>query len=433
VRNRILLIILVAVATRAFFSFTYPTLEYYGGISNGYLTLADNVLSGKGFVVRVDVSPIASGTHQWQYLPSIDRPLGYLLIILVPYWLLSLSGIQALQVMLAALSAVLLYRIAATTFSEKVAFLSGITYALWPLSARFEVTLLPDAIMSFFLILAMWLIVRSFKTQRTGTYWLLTGVTLGVGMLVRPDILLLPLFVIGALFLLKETKNQVRSALLLLVGAGIAIMPSAVRNYEVTGGKIVPVGLGNGISLWEGISQFGDTLGTVYGDERMEQREGYRSWAYPDGIERDKARFKEALNIILQHPLWYAGMMGRRIPVLLRPDGVVSSALMPPPKEFFRQHPGASILHYLREYPFGSFVQILLILCQWFALLLALIPVVRKWNDPIVLLSSTVILYYIVIHIGTNTEPRYFYPAIPFVLLLASQGVNVLADTLRKI
>ena len=90
-RKKTLIVFAIALASRMFFAFAYEGPDYYRGISAGYLTLADNVLSGKGFVVRVDVAPVSSGVSQWEYLPSIDRPLGYLLFILVPYWLFGLE------------------------------------------------------------------------------------------------------------------------------------------------------------------------------------------------------------------------------------------------------------------------------------------------------------------------------------------------------
>lgn len=431
-RNKILLIVLATLCTRTFFVVAYPGPVYYGGISEGFPMLADNVLVGKGLVTKVDISPIASAQPQWEYLPSIDRPLGYLFFIFVPYWLASYVGIQFFQALLSVVSAILLYQIALKMFSPSTALLSAMLYACWPLSARFDVVVLPDAAVSFFLILGAGLIIWSQQSEYPKTNWILAGISFGIGMLMRADVMLLPFFIIAPYFLLKETRNRARRSLLVFVGVGIAILPNAARNYEVTGGHFVPLGLGNGISLWEGISQFGDTLGTVYGDVRMVEREGYRSWAYPNGIERDRKRFKEAVEIIIEHPVWYAGVMLKRIPVLLRPDGIIASKFMPPPKEFFAESPGSGSFQYLMRYPLGAVIQMLLIVGQALAIILASITAVKRWKEPIVLLVATIVVYYFLIHLGTNAEPRYFYPAIPFVLLLAGESLIVLNNKLKK-
>jgi 4-amino-4-deoxy-L-arabinose transferase-like glycosyltransferase len=431
-RNRTLLIFFAAVCTRLFFAVTYQGPEYYSGISEGFTVLADNVLEGKGLMVKVNVAPANNPQPQWEYQPVIDHPVGYLFFILVPYWLFSSVGIQIFQALLSAVSAILLYQIALRMFSPNTAFLSAMLYACWPLSARFEVAILPDAAVSFFLILAVWFIVRSQRTEKSKVDWILAGIAFGIAMLMRADVMLLPFFIVATFFLLKRTRVLARRSLLLLVGAGIGIAPNAIRNYIVTGGHVVPLGLGNGISLWEGISQFGDTLGTVYGDARMVEREGYHSWAYPSGIERDKKRFKEAVGIILAHPVWYAGVMLRRIPIVLRPDGIIASKFMPPPKELAAESSGVGVIQYLMRYPIGAFIQVLLILLQGSALVLATIAAVKRWNDRLILLPITVIVYYFVIHLGTNAEPRYFYPAIPFVLLLAGESLMQLRSKLTR-
>ncbi len=431
-RSKTLIIVLASICARMFFAFAYQGPVYYGGISEGFPMLADNVLAGKGLVVKVDVAPTTSTQSQWEYQPSIDRPLGYLFFIFVPYWLFSYIGIQIFQALLSAVSAILLYQIALKLFSHNTAFLSALLYACWPLSARFDVAVLPDAAVPFFLILGVWLIIRSQQSEYSKTYWILAGVAFGVGMLMRADVMLLPFFIIATFLLLKGSRDKVRRSLLLIVGMGIGILPNAIRNYEVTDGHVLPLGLGNGISLWEGISQFGDTLGTVYGDVRMVEREGYRSWAYPNGIERDRKRFKEAVGIILANPVWYAGVMLKRIPILLRPDGIIASKFMPPPKEFFAASPGSTMTEYLMRYPIGTLIQLFLIILQGAALLLAMITASKRWKDSFILLPVAVIVYYFVIHLGTNAEPRYFYPAIPFVLLLAGESLMELINKPRK-
>ncbi len=428
----IILVGILAFCTRMFFALSYQGPVYYKGIAGGYLQLADNVLDGRGLVVQVDVAPVGAGQSNLQYVESIDRPLGYLFLVLLPYWVFSALGIQLFQAVLSAISAVLLYRIALRIFSEKVAVWAGLIYALWPLSGRFEIAILPDAVMPFFLILGTWLLLIATASRKPAPLFLLSGVIYGLGMMMRPDISLLPFFIIALYFVAKELRVQSWLSFLLLAGVLIAVAPQTVRNYRITGGKLVPLGLGNGISLWEGISPFGDTLGTVYGDEKMVEREGFRSWAYPDGVERDQRRFREAVGIILDHPWWYAKMMGRRIPVVLIPDGIIAGKFMPPPKEFFRSNPEAGFARYFSAYPLGTLVQLTLIAAQLGLLFFATLATIRSWRKTHLWIPAVIVLYYILVHLATNAEPRYFYPAIPFVILLGAEGLQYVLGQSNK-
>ena len=84
------------------------------------------------------------------------------------------------------------------------------------------------------------------------------------------------------------------------------------------------------------------------------------------------------------------------------------------------------------RYPIGTLIQLFLIILQGAALLLAMITASKRWKDSFILLPVAVIVYYFVIHLGTNAEPRYFYPAIPFVLLLAGESLMELINKPRK-
>ena len=431
-RNRVFAIILLTIFSRLFFAVCYPGLNYYNGISQGYVNLNDNVIAGRGLVVLVDLHPSASAMPQWSYAPFIDRPLGYFFLSILPYRFFGPMGIQILQVLLSVGSVLLLFRIARFLFSERIAWISATLYAVWPLSARFEVTILPDAVTSFFLLLGIWALIRSFRGGKPVMFQLLSGIAFGCGTLMRADVMLLPVFILPVLYLVHEVRATLRCVGLVIVGMAIVILPHAIRNYAVTNGEIVPIGLGNGISMWEGISQFGDTLGTVHADEDLVKLEGYQSWCYPDGVQRDKARFAQAIGIVKDHPLWFLGVMIRRIPLLLKPDGIITSRFMPTPKQFFADHPGTTYLDLFQTFPFWSIVQLLLITAQFALIALAVLGIFRYRQTAFVWIAVAGILYYFMVHITTNTEPRYFYPVIPFLILLASAGGDSLRMTHQR-
>ncbi len=465
--HKLLTLAWAAFTFRLLFVLIFPGPNYFEGISGSYIEVAQNILQGRGIVTYVDVAPLSAPEPDWKYETFIDRPLGYVFLILIPAIVTSNPiGIQVLHSLLSALSAVILFLIGKGLVTEQTAWRAALLYALWPLSARFEVAILPDAVMPLFLLATLWFLFQGLRsdegnrsefpsaetfshedttTQKNSNSeknfvpsWLGgnvfrggfsalkwyggAGLVCGLGMTMRPDILLLPLFLAAGLFFLKNSPNRMKGALALLAGVVFVVGLHTARNYDATGGKVLPLGLGNGISMWEGISQFGDTLGTVYGDEKMAQREGHRSWAYPDGIERDRQRFKEAVDIILAHPAWYAGMMIKRLPVLLTPDWIMTRKFAPSLKEFLDASPGNTIGSYLVAYPAEAIIRALLIALQYASLLLASYALWVHRRNGLLWLPALVIFYYIVIHVPTNTEARYFYPVIPLVLLLASLG-----------
>ena len=421
-KKKLLLVAGLAFLTRIFFVLVFPQPAYYKGISDGYVQAAGNILEGRGAVLLADVGTL-SGPPTSAYVSFIDRPLGYVVLILLPSLISShMPSVQIVQAILSACSAVFLFHIGCLLFSEIAAFRASLFYALWPVNARLETLIIPDAVMSFFLLLGLWFFLQAFEQKKSILFFLYAGFVFGAGMLMRPDISLLPFFLILLMFAVRRPLKKLLPSILLTAGILVVILPHTIRNYSVTGGKIIPFGLGSGISLWEGISQFGDTLGTVYGDDRMTAREGYRSWAYPDGVERDRQRFREAVDIILDHPVWYLGVMARRVPVLLKPDGILVGEFLPPPGKFFKEHPVATLWEYGALSPVAVAVQVALILTQLVALLLAAITLIKNLSNRVIWFPAGVIFYYIMIHIPTNTEARYFYPVIPIVLLFAVQA-----------
>ena len=409
----ILLIAVIALAFRLMFVVIFPGPNYFEGISGPYLEVAQNIIDGRGAVLRVDVARVGD-VSKWEYRSFIDRPLGYVFLVLVPMVFTSSPvGVQVLHSILSALSVLILFFVGREIFGERTAWLGALLYAIWPLSARFEIAVLPDGVMPFFILATLWLVLRGI---RGGTLWFgLAGLVCGAGMTMRPDIALLPFVLVAGLFFWMRVRT---GALALLVGVALVVGLHTVRNYEVTG-KIAPLGLGNGISMWEGISQFGDTLGTVYGDDKAAEREGYHSWAYPNGIERDRGRFKEAVKVISENPVWYAGVVAKRIPVLLTPSMNITPYPMVPMREFMRSSKNTLETYFLLN-PLPVAIRLLVVLLQYLSFVLAAYALWIHLGNRLLWLPVAVIAYYVVIHIPTNTESRYFYPVIPLVLMLAA-------------
>ncbi len=150
----------------------------------------------------------------------------------------SLSGAVFAQIILSALSAILIFLIAQKFLNRKLAALSAFIFGLWPSTIFHSVILLPDMPFVFFLLASIYLLFfvpeRNFKTLALG------GISLGVAALLRPVAIYLPIVLI--LFMAFETikyhvpwRRAGVSITLFLLGFLIAVAPWIIRNRLATG------------------------------------------------------------------------------------------------------------------------------------------------------------------------------------------------------
>ena len=136
------------------------------------------------------------------------------------------------HMILAALSAVLLYRLLQRITSERTAKWATLFFALEPNSAYYSTLLLSDAL-SVFLFMAFAYIFLTKESYRAFFY---AGIMLGLSMLVRPIIQFFP--AIAILFLLYtkgiQRKTIVRSAAF-CIGTLLFVLPWMIHNNRVAG------------------------------------------------------------------------------------------------------------------------------------------------------------------------------------------------------
>jgi hypothetical protein len=223
---------------------------------------------------------------------------------------------------------------------------------------------------------------------------LAAGALIGVSVWLRANSLLLAPFLALLFLLIRKRGARLRPSLLLLGGALLVIAPITIRNAIVYG-KFIPVSLGAGQTLIEGIADYNrdGSLGLpqtdielTRGEAETAQRPEYANSLFtPDGIERDRARLRRGFAVIRAHPIWFAGVMIRRAASMLRlertPLRLASSAsgtwqfLIQAPLRFVQKIfitaiflplflVGVGILVYQRQ--FQSFAIMLVVPCYYF-------------------------------------------------------------------
>lgn len=292
----------------------------------------------------------------------LGHPLGYPLLLSFTYRVTeSDTATQLLQVILDSLSAVLIALIAFELFPVAVGVIAGLLAAFAPQFTWNSMLLLPDTLAALPILLAMLLIVRArqpagqvllgvqFKAlpvpadlpvqsnkmdrQECLSYrarlvmFLAAGALIGVSCWLRANALLLAPFLVLLLPFICKRGERIGPALMLVCGACFIIGPLTIRNATVFG-KFIPVSLGAGQTLIEGISDYNTdgTLGLpqtdmdlIRGEAETFQRPDYANSLFtPDGPARERARLRRGFAVIRAHPVWFLGVMVQRAASMLR-------------------------------------------------------------------------------------------------------------------
>jgi 4-amino-4-deoxy-L-arabinose transferase-like glycosyltransferase len=264
----------------------------------------------------------------------LGHPPGYPILLSLVYRAATNSdtAIQLLQLALDSVSVVIIVLIAFELFPAAIGIISGLLCALAPQFSWNSFTLLPDSLAALPILLALLLIARNRqqhnRSGRSGLFLIFTaGALVGVSCWLRANALLLAPFLSLVFLITRKREARWRPALGLIGGALLIISPLTIRNAVVFG-KFIPVSLGAGQTLIEGIADYNTdgSLGLPQTDVELTRAEAgtfhrpdyANSLFTPDGVERDRARMTRAVAVIRAHPFWFAGVMVRRAASMLR-------------------------------------------------------------------------------------------------------------------
>ena len=237
-----------------------------------------------------------------------------------------LKSTQLIQIICDSIAAALVFLIAAELLPFAVAIIAGMLVAISPHLSFYALWLTPDSLAALPILIAVYLIIRTRKRPRIITA-VSAGVMIGVSCWLRSNALLLAPFVAVMMLLVMEVKKRWKYALAMVAATIVVISPITIRNWIVYH-RVVPLSLGAGITLIEGIADY-DKEGRFgmpgFDDEvRAKDAEWFGRPEYkgniwtPDGIERDGGRFGRGLRVVRSNPAWFAGVMLRRAAFMLR-------------------------------------------------------------------------------------------------------------------
>ena len=338
----------------------------------------------------------------------LGHPPGYPFVLAGVYAVFGESdaATQVFQAACDALAAALVFLIAAELLTYGVGRIAGALVALAPQFCWNSLMLLPDTLAVLPLLAAVYLLVRA-REGRTVLKALGAGALIGLSCWLRANALLLvPFLALVAVPFLFAKGGRVRPALALVAGALLAVAPLTLRNAVVYG-HFIPVSLGAGQTLVEGIADYDPErrFGLPETDvelQRMEASEAGRpeyaaALFEPDGIERDRWRTRRALKVIRENPVWFAGVMLRRAGSMLRLERTPLSSTLPV-SEGVTRAPRLVVRALQKLFITAVFLPLYLAG-------LALLLLQRKTRELAVLLA--VPLYFLCVQSALHTEYRY--------------------------
>jgi len=336
------------------------------------------------------------------------------------------------------ISFVLLTGIAWTAFGWRAAIAASFLSALLPLFAFYGAYPSADAPTTWFVLGGCWLLVLA---ARAKSVWfaLAAGVSLGVACWFRVNPLYLCFAWAFALVVFTRAlwRTRVFMAAAVLLGTLVVIAPIVVRNYIVFP-DFTPTGGTIGTNLWEGLgeTELGRQNGFMFGDDKMVERERVKfklpadapmDPQFPDGIRRDRERTRESLAFIKQHPVWYAGVMLRRMWGMLKVAGepapyagtsginVTSAKCLSPARQGGALALVVTVLGMIQ-----SVVRYLFLPLAAFGLWRAI-----KFDWRLSCLLLVTVLYYLVPGTAAHTEIRYVLPMHGLLTVFAGCGFAI--------
>lgn len=368
-------------------------------------------------------------------------PPGYSLWLALIYGISgarSVYVVERVQWVLDALSILLVVGIGTTVYGWRVGLIAGGLAALSPLLALYGATPLVDAPTSWIVLGGVWMLLLAGRRQ--SWRWAFgAGLMVGASCWLRANAFLLVLVWALALMLAASgtwRERVVRLGLPVLLGAALLVAPIVVRN-AVAFQAFLPTGLGVGTNLWEGIGETerAAEFGAVYGDANLikEERAAMNvapdapfSLYWPDGVRRDRERTRKALAVIFSHPLWYAGVMARRMWGVLNYAGdpspfygyagvnVTGRRCLPPDWQRGALAALVNLLGMIQSV--FRYIALPLMLCGvWLAL---------RWSRRMAGLILSTILYYLIVGSMLHTEIRYGLPMQALLLIFAAVCVS---------
>jgi 4-amino-4-deoxy-L-arabinose transferase-like glycosyltransferase len=232
----VIVILGLAVAVRLVFVFTLENHLYWPDEID-FNNIALGLLQGNGY----QSDPFRANPVLPLFLTAVYKLFGY-----------GYVAPRVIQSVLGALTACIVFVLAKSLFSRRVALLAGLGVALYPSLIYISGFFYVSSVETFLLALSVYLLSLSSKKD-SFLFLLLSGLVIGITALCRPaSLALLPFTVCFVLLAFAGSifRRTLFSVSLVFI-VSLTILPWTVRNYAVYK-RVIPMSTGSGLFLWRG-------------------------------------------------------------------------------------------------------------------------------------------------------------------------------------
>ncbi len=321
---------------------------------------------------------------------------------------------QLLNVVWMLISIVGVWYLGCSLFGEWAGRAAALVVALLP-STIFGCLLLgAETPETPWLIGAMCLYVGPMQRSRGRRVWLaalLCGLLLGVGSLIRPTYVLLPV-VMGLHMLLSRPgrKRAIALAVLVALGTAAVVLPWTWRNYRVTGGFILISSNGGG-NLWSANNP----------QARGDYTEA--TWVYlfenaEDDLSLQRLGKQKAWKWIRRHPRWFARLAVQKFVLFWYSDKEIAWWALEQPHI---EHPELGVPPRMRELG-ESISSGFYAMC----LILAAVSLAQDrrawWRDRRWMVIAVFCAYFTAVHMVFEAQGKYHFMLVPILCVLSVAG-----------
>ena len=311
-----------------------------------------------------------------------------------------ITAFRFFQAIMQTGSLYLVFLIAKKIFNSKIALAAVIINALCIADYWVTNLILTESLFKFFVLLLVYLSIYAIEKKST-RYYVFAGVIWAIGTYFRPTIATFPIIILIMWILRKYSiKDMFKYGAIVAAIFCLMMSPWWIRNYNVFH-KFVPLTLATGNPMLQGTF--------INYDQTTRKTDGldYSQFKYT-GLEYDNNKVEMEIseyrlkNLVPKHPLeflkWYT--VGKTYYQIEAPF-------------IWRDFLGVSTLKA------ALWHNLILI----FGLIGIVMFYLNKNRNKMGTIIFSMIIYFIVAYLPFYAFSRYFYPAIPFLIIFAAYGI----------
>lgn len=393
---------------------------------HGYVTIAQNVLEGRGFSLETE-APFTPDTKR---VPLYPLYLAATFALTGGAWWLA----ALLQTLMGAALVYLIYKVADSFAGRRAAFFSALFAATYPFAIFLSTQLLAETLFTFVLFGAFAFFVRT-PAVAAYRHIVLGGLLMGLTTLVKPAAQYIPLLLVPFIALRQRGLLRLTHPIVYIFCFVLVISPWLARNNQVSGAPMLSFEANILLDLHVAGYKAFEATGAA---GRFEE---YRAVREPGALTSASHTeyMQRLLGVIFSDPIGFSKYLAiSTVPFVLGDGFVTMVTALSPTQAIPAWNFSTSLSALARTIGFGILPLPLVLLSiatkgMWAIVLVSalwgFLRLVRSGGDKMVIsLGMVLVIAYFMFAGGPVQSARYRQPVEPLIFLMAGIGV---AEALR--